>query len=376
MVCYESNCGGETIATESLLRYWSKNNNISIKHFSVKPLIKTDSLSYHSWVFGSIFKWLKIILKSKSQDWIYTTTYTAGVAASILKPFFHHKICFHYHGTRIPDKDFGSNIFKNITQIVKYQLTYWLHLFFINNTDLIIVPSPNAAKILESEIHNFKREKVKVVINGVDLFKFKPINVESRFELRNKYGIKGSESVLLSIGRLNQKKGILLLLEVFSNIVKNHSNAILIIAHPKPIRPEERNYKKELVKKIADLNIQKHILWIEDEKHIPNLYHICDLVISLSQQEIFPLIFLESLATKTIYVSNQVGGITRNLSKINEKLVINNKKPEKISQQLTQILSISKTRRKYLVNQGYQLIKNYSHEKTGKCVLVLLTLQE
>lgn len=366
LVCYEKGCGGETIATEQICNELSKKGSLSLKKFSASPLRKTNFVSYFLWIFGSIIYWTKIIFKKRGASWVYITTYTAGVAATLLKPISNYKICFHYHGSRLPEKYEGKNIKIKFTQRIKRKTVFFLHYFFLVNINLVITPSPYSQKLLKKLFPVLKNEKIAVIANGVDLSTFKPSTNKAKLSLRKKYGIDPEKKVVTYIGRLNKQKGINLLIKT-TQILKNKiPNIALLIAHPKISTPEERVFKRKLKEQIAKVSLSERVLWVVGEKDISDLYNISDLVISLSRRENFPLIMLEALACKTLFVSTPVGGVKEVLDKVDKRLIFEDTNPKLIVKKIKFLSELPEKEIRRVTTKGYKIAKKYSWRKTSK----------
>jgi len=85
---------------------------------------------------------------------------------------------------------------------------------------------------------------------GVDTVKFSP-DSNSRTEIRNSLGIKENQVVFIFMGRLCKDKGIDELLEAFSMLQKEYSNAYLLL-----VGSDEENYT-ERIKKCFSILVDK-----------------------------------------------------------------------------------------------------------------------
>jgi len=373
LVCYEKSCAGETVATEQICSELARFKDVNLKTYSAPPLFKTNSLSYFFWVFKSIASWVGIIARNRNVNWIYTPTYTAGVAASLLKPISDVKICFHYHGSRMPDKPSGANFLRYLTQWSKYTTTRILHHLFLLNLDLIIVPSDYSKNLLKKQFSATKGKKIIVIPNGVDLKVFKEKPFKTKLSLRKKYNIEKDGTVVLAIGSLNKRKRIDLFLQALYFLKDKVPNILLLIAYPKEGKKDERIYKRKLKKQIMRLEISDYVLWLSNKKNIANIYTISNLVILTSEKENFPLIMLEALASKVIFVSTPVGGVKQILPDIDKRLVIKNTKPKALSEQINSLLNLSNRQKNIICQKGHKLAQQYSWEKTAKGLLASLS---
>jgi glycosyltransferase involved in cell wall biosynthesis len=84
-------------------------------------------------------------------------------------------------------------------------------------------------------------------IAGVDTLKFGPDN-SARTEIRNSLGIKDDQAVFIFLGRLCKDKGIDELLEAFSMLQKEYSNAFLLL-----VGPDEENYTEKIKNNYTNL---------------------------------------------------------------------------------------------------------------------------
>ncbi len=320
--CYEKNCGGETNITENYINVLKKSRSIQISHHSLEPLKKTNLKNFLIWQFLSIFEWSKVIWQERGRDIIYVTTYTAGVAASIIRPFSKYKLLFHYHGNRIPPKNIEANFFYKLTHTIKYVTSHLLHTFFLQNCNLIIISTPYSKRKIVNSFPFLKNYGFSVIPNGVRMTKFKRNNNDN---LKNKIGLPSNSMVILSIGRLNSKKRIINVVRVFKKVLSKTPNLYLVIAHPKPFLEEELLYKKKLLDEVNKLGITNKVLWKENPLNIPQLYWLSDLVLSFSEEENLSMTMIETLASGTIFASSTPGSTKSILKSIDEVLYIKNK---------------------------------------------------
>jgi len=367
LVCYEMQKSGETIAVEATCKEMAKNKAVKLVAVSSRPLEKTDSLGFFSWTIGSVIKWLKVIFQKRAVDWVYTTTYTAGVAASLIKPIAKYKICFHYHGTRLPEKE------AKITQKIKYKATFLMHQHFIKNTDLIITPSDDSSRLIKKQFSAAADKKTVVAPTGVDLKVFKPISARRKRWTRKQYEIPQRAKVIMYAGLLHRRKQLKLLIQSFYQLLKKVPNSILLITHHVPTTHEEKEYKLELKRLAEDKEIDKKIIWISNPADIVKFYNISDLVVLLSKEEHFPLTMLEALACKVVFLSAPAGGVEEILSKIDPRLVVPSRNPRAVSKHLRSIFNLAEREQQEILKNGYRLSQNYSWENTAKLIYKKLT---
>lgn len=312
--CYESSCGGETRATESICQALEHTKRVYVKTIVGGPLIRTDMFGFLQWLILSVYGYAKIIQAHAPVDWIYTTTYTGSVAAWLLMPWKKHRIAFHYHGNRVPDPPRrGSH---QMMQRIKYQLVLWLQQLSFGASDVVFVPSEFTKRVLSKTYRNLEH-KIIIVPNGVDSRIFKPLSAPERVTLRRRMGIPPEQKVVLCVGRLQPKKGLHYLARVFSMLIK-HNDACLCIVCPSASTPEMVSYKGSLQSTIQTLGVQEKVRWFTDmdNNSLMSLYNIADVFTLFSREEQMPLVILEALACGIPIVSMRAGGIAEVLGSV------------------------------------------------------------
>jgi N-acetyl-alpha-D-glucosaminyl L-malate synthase BshA len=137
---------------------------------------------------------------------------------------------------------------------------------------------------------------------GVDVRDFKPENRDD--SLKEKYQIGPDEKLLITVGRLAARKGIDVLLESFSKVLKDYSKVKLIIIGEGPQYDKLQAVAKRL-------NVQNNCRFVSklsfDE--LQALYATADLFVFHSLWEGFGLIISEALSSGTPVVSSNMGAV-------------------------------------------------------------------
>ena len=371
--CYEMNCGGETAATEAIIKELRESPDIRILSHSHSPLIHTDFIRFFFWIFRSIFFWIWIIYKNRQVDWIYTTTFTAGVAAALVKPFGSYKIAWHFHGNRIPPspKEYKGKTY--ITQVIKQWAVQKLHELFLRNTDLIFVPTVQSKRWLIGTIPYTHRSAICIIPNGVDLQRFHPLSPVLRQRLRKKYKVHDSTHVFLSVGRIEKHKGLALGIQTAALVVAKNENMRWIIIHPHITNDPEQKYKAYLERAIDAKRLKQKVVWIQDPDRIEEYYHIADVTLSFSQFEFFPLTMLESFACGTLYIGHAAGNVGPFVSQIDRRLLLTSRNPRTIAKHLQALCLLPRKEKQKIQRKGRDLVLYYSWNQTVRIMQKYLT---
>jgi len=188
----------------------------------------------------------------------------------------------------------------------------------LNGADKIIAIS-NATKEYVLRL-GAKPSKVKVVYNGVDLARFRPI-AGKREEMRKKLGISENAIVVLTVRRLVYKNGIDTLIDAASIAVKKNPKIVFLVVGK---GPDLENVKLQVARLGIEANFR--LTGFVSDEDLPSYYNVADLFVLPSKSgEGLPLVALEGMACGLPVIATDVGGIREILREDYGKLVAPNK---------------------------------------------------
>jgi len=263
-----------------------------------------------------------IYVKKFKPDIIYAHWFfPQALTALIISKIFRIPYVFTTHA-------YDSIIMKRIPLVGRY-----IAKKVIENSNSYTSDSFNAEKKLHSFFKNTSYESDKSLVL--------PMPVKFRDDLKISNNVinltkkpKNKEKTLLYVGRFATKKGVHLLIEIFSHLVNEIENTKLIIAGS---GNELEKYKKI----VTNLKLDSKVYFIDyvnsSEKKL--LYNFADLVIipsiktNMGDEEGLPVVVLESLNSDTITVasyqsnaneviSNEVNGFLFDPENLEESLKV------------------------------------------------------
>lgn len=170
-------------------------------------------------------------------------------------------------------------------------------LLRILKPDLVLVQSDESKKIFE-----YVGFRTKLLSNGVDINKFKPINIKLKHELRDKFGLPQNQFIILHLASLKKERN----LNVFKKIQMQEGNQIVIIGRENEIADNQV---------ISDLRDAGCIIWIKHFPKIEEIYNMSDCYIfpTINKKACIemPLSVLESMACNSPVITTKFGGITK-----------------------------------------------------------------
>ncbi|MGD0645742.1 MAG: glycosyltransferase family 4 protein [Candidatus Bathyarchaeia archaeon] len=179
-----------------------------------------------------------------------------------------------------------------------------------------------------------KPEKVKVLYNGVDLVRFRPL-AGKREEMRRKLGIPQNSIVALTVRRLVYKNGIDTLIKSANIAVKKNPKIIFLVVGKGP----DFNDVQVRIEQLGIENNFRLAGFVKDED-LPFYYNVADFFVLPSKSgEGLPLVALEAMACGLPTIATDVGGISEILPEDYGKIVLPNQ-PELLAKAILEFSNI------------------------------------
>jgi phosphatidyl-myo-inositol dimannoside synthase len=221
-------------------------------------------------------------------NFIYSESYISLLMAKLYKiPF----VIFTY-GTEINTK---TNNKRNI-----------IRRFLLNNSDKVFTISNFSKKLLISA--GIPESKLLIVKPGINLDNIK-LSYKGNNPIVKKFNLEGS-FVILTIGRLIERKGHDMVIKAIPRILKEISNIVYLIVG-------DGNYRDNLTNLVKKLDINSRVILVgnieEEEKY--NYYNACDLFVMPCRElengniEGFGIVFCEASAYRKAVVAGNSGGV-------------------------------------------------------------------
>jgi glycosyltransferase involved in cell wall biosynthesis len=197
--------------------------------------------------------------------------------------------------------------------------------------------------------------RIKVIPNGIDIFKFKPGNYEK------------VENMLLYVGRIEEYKGLHVLLKSLEYV---HERVQLVIIGP---FVGESSYHKEVISLITKINEKAlhKITYLGPKKphEVLDFYRSASIVVVPSLSESFGNVVLEALACGTPVIASNVGGIPEIIRNWENGILVSPGDYAKLAEAI-QFLLDNRDVRKKIGDKGRRLaVEKFSFESTVRKLL-------
>ena len=189
---------------------------------------------------------------------------------------------------------------------LKNRIYKWILKKAVYSADLIILYTPLMLPEIEKSFPKIRKGKIRYLHNAVNVERF-TIGEPDREILKKYMPSIGSKKLLLYVGRLSRKKGILDLVKSFSKVVEKEPNVVLALAGR-----EEKGYTDKVRKLVKELKLESKVIFLGPvpNKDVIHLMRACDLfVYSSIGGEGIPRAILEAMACGKPVVATRVSGI-------------------------------------------------------------------
>lgn len=159
------------------------------------------------------------------------------------------------------------------------------------------------SKAAKAFVEHFTDSPVRVIPNGVDDERFRPLSNKERELVREELGINGD--LILYVSRMSFRKGPHVLLNAFQNIAREKEDVTLVMVGSGEMLPFLKAQAKFL-------GIEDHVRFMGyvPDGLLPKLYASADVfVLSSTTAEAFGIVVLEAMASGIPVVTTTVGGI-------------------------------------------------------------------
>ncbi|AJD91282.1 hypothetical protein JMA_19650 [Jeotgalibacillus malaysiensis] len=119
--------------------------------------------------------------------------------------------------------------------------------------------------------------------------------------LRKDYGIEDHEKIIIHVSNFRKVKRVLDVVTVFANIQREIPSKLILAGDG----PE----MSAVLKRVDELGLKEHVLFLGKQDNLEELYSISDLMLLLSEKESFGLVALEAMACGVPCIGTDAGGI-------------------------------------------------------------------
>lgn len=177
------------------------------------------------------------------------------------------------------------------------RLVMWAYRLTDGLADVTTHVSDEAAREYE-QVGAVPAGGIVTVYNGIDVARF-----SGEFGADARRGqVRPGRRLVLAVGRLVPEKNQAALLRAFALIADQHGDTDLWIVGEGPLRPDLEALRTEL-------GLGARVRFLGQRDDVPGLMQAADLLVLCSQVEGFGLVVAEAMASGTLVVATDVGGV-------------------------------------------------------------------
>jgi glycosyltransferase involved in cell wall biosynthesis len=220
-----------------------------------------------------------------------------------------------------------------------------------HRADKVLTVSEAAAKNCRLN-RNFPHERVEAMINGIPLAGSAGYTDEQTTAIKLELGIKPDSEVLGFVGRMDEQKGPLYLIEAFSILLRDSPvELFLVMIGDGPLVSQLKELSSEL-------GIEDHVSFLGYRSDVPRLQAAFTLQVMPSVWEGVPLAGLQAMAAGVPLVASNIPGPDEVLENDVNSVLVPPRDSEALAEALGGILS-EPQRRARLIEGARESVRSY-----------------
>jgi len=209
------------------------------------------------------------------------------------------------------------------------------------------------------------RERISVILNGVDTNVFRPQHDGT--ELRAELGLPEDATIIGHVGRMTPWKGQDYLLEAFARIANEIPNAYLVFVGD-PVFDTD-SYQKRLLDLTTKLKLQERVRFAGYRHDMPEVMAAMDVFAFTSvEKDTSPLTLLSAMATGLPIVAFDIEGVRELVDENEQLLLVPSRNIEALEESLRKLVTDSEIRQRLSLSARAQAEAKFSLGQHVSCM--------
>ena len=159
----------------------------------------------------------------------------------------------------------------------------------------------------ELQDHGVDPDKISVIPNSVDTDRFRPVSPEEKIRLRQQLNLPKEATIIIYTGRLVSYKGLPLLLRVWREIRKDHSDVYLLLVGTGGL--DIHNCENELREYVSTHGLDTSVHFAGAVHNVNEYLQAADIFVFPTEREAFGISVIEAMACGLPVIATRVGGV-------------------------------------------------------------------
>ena len=243
-----------------------------------------------------------------------------------------------WHIREFMEEDFGCTLWKRERALRRF-----------NEADAVIAISQSIYEKYKNDVGS----NMSIIYNGIDIKRF----LNDRVEIFNNEVVN-----ILSVGRVTEGKGQLILLEAITKLRTLYTNFhVTFIGNQSDI-----GYMKVLKDYIAINSIREYVTFIEQVDDIQSMYSTSDIFCMTSKCEAFGKVTIEAMVSGCLVVGSNSGGTKEIISDDINGVLFESMNSDNLADKLIEIWGEKEKYKQVAINGKKEACDKYSAERNAK----------
>lgn len=213
------------------------------------------------------------------------------------------------------------------------------------------------------DYYGIPEDRIVVVYNGVDTEHFHPRNRSYRKEIRERYGLRSEDFVLLFVSHNFRLKGLRYLIQALALIQRKRQNVKLLVIGRDRAGPYRRLARK--------MGCENDVLFAGGINDLERYYSSADMLVHPTFYDACSLVVLEALASGLPVITTRYNGAGWIISEGKEGFVLDDPRNVKALAEKILVLSVS-NKLEETSRAARELAQQFSHQRCYRNMLEVL----
>jgi glycosyltransferase involved in cell wall biosynthesis len=188
--------------------------------------------------------------------------------------------------------------------------------------------------------HGVAPSKLKVIYNGVNSKRFKPVDAATKLQFRQKLDLPENAQIILFVGLKVERKGIIDLMDTWRLYAPQHPNQYLVMVGEEKNSASDQDYNSQWEGIKTEIsNPALRVINRPNHPQIEEYFFASDIFIFLSKKEGMPNVVLEAMATGLPMLVTEFEGFSEDYGRDGEEYLMVNRDAKHIAETLDKITS-------------------------------------
>jgi glycosyltransferase involved in cell wall biosynthesis len=324
--------------------------------------------------WGLVFSAIPALLKLRNQfDLVFVSGYRiVGISAVILCKILRKKCILKADSQGEMSGDFfnaGLRKFRLSHRFLPFKFFLGFRNYTLKKADAFVALSGELANELEA--FGVPDRKINRIPNSVDVARFHPVTREQKQFLRQKLSLPDNCTIVIYTGRLVTYKGLPLLVKVWKELSKKHSDIKLLLVGGGGL--DIHNCEQELKSFVKAHQLSGSVLFTGDIRNVHEYLQASDIFVFPTENETFGSSLIEAMACQLPVITTPVGAINEIVTDRQNGLVIQTGNSHLLFQALDLLIQEEQLRHQLGRSAQMTVDKHYTSDVVTERYMALFT---